>query len=141
MQFQVMSKEQAFNYAKSKNDERSIIISINDVNDVDSFIVPNNKNNIYKIHYTFFNDVESGCTAISDDQANEIADFVLAYKDEIDLIIVHCGAGVSRSAGCCAAIMKALCGTDKMIFNNVYYKPNMKVYHEVLKALIHKIGV
>lgn len=141
MQFQVMSKENIIKYTQSNNEDKSIVISINDINDVDSFIVQNDINKIYKIHYTFFNDVESGRIAISEDQANEIAEFVLTYKDEIDLIIVHCGAGVSRSAGCCAAIMKALCGTDNMIFNNIYYKPNMKVYREVLKALIQKIGV
>lgn len=140
MEFQIMSKDRAIKYAQSRNDEKSIVISINDVNDVDTFIVPNDKNKIYRIHYAFFNDVERGSTAISESQAEDIADFILQYKDDVNLIIVHCGAGVSRSAGCCAAIMKALCGTDSMIFNNVYYKPNMKVYREVLNALICKMG-
>jgi len=42
--------------------------------------------------------------AISNKQAQKIADFVFEHKDRIDLLICQCVFGKSRSAGCAAAI-------------------------------------
>lgn len=61
-------------------------------------------------------------------QAKEIANFVLEWKDKVELIVVHCEAGISRSAGVCAAIMKYLTNDDMPIFNNCYFCPNMFCY-------------
>lgn len=69
-------------------------------------------------------------------QAKEIANFVLEWKDKVDLIVVHCEAGISRSAGVCAAIMKYLTNDDMPIFNNCYFCPNMFCYRLVLNAFM-----
>lgn len=69
-------------------------------------------------------------------QAKEIANFVLEWKDKVDLIVVHCEAGISRSAGVCAAIMKYLTNDDMAIFGNCYFCPNMYCYRLVLNAFM-----
>lgn len=51
-------------------------------------------------------------------------------------IIVHCDAGISRSAGVAAGIMKALTGDDSPIFDSHRYRPNMWCYRKTLEALM-----
>ena len=51
-------------------------------------------------------------------------------------IIVHCDAGISRSAGVAAGIMKALTGDDSPIFDSPRYRPNMWCYRKTLEALM-----
>jgi len=68
----------------------------------------------------------------TDAQAKEVVDFVLESKDLVHTIICHCDAGISRSAGMGAAISLILNGSDKEIFNNGQYRPNIDVYRKVL---------
>jgi hypothetical protein len=65
--------------------------------------------------------------------ANKIIDFVELHKDEVELIAVHCEAGISRSAAVAAVISKMLNGDDSDIFNNRLYLPNMFVYSMLLE--------
>ena len=44
----------------------------------------------------------------NDNMAKEIIEFVLKYKDDIDLIVVHCDGGFSRSAGTALALSNIL---------------------------------
>lgn len=75
--------------------------------------------------------------AISWEQADEIVSFVMRCKNSFDLLIVQCEAGISRSAGCAAAISKYLYNTDDFIFGSPQYCPNMTVYKRVLKAFMN----
>lgn len=135
MKFEVMSQTNARRYSMKPHDERTIMISINDCENEGMHIINrNNRNNIQKVLYMYFDDVESGTGVITSDQATKIVQFIKACPDNIDKIIVHCGAGVSRSAGCCAAIMKFMTGSDMQIFDSPKYCPNMRVYREVLNA-------
>lgn len=72
---------------------------------------------------------------ITEQQARKIAKFVMRYKDSVEQIIVHCDAGISRSAGVAAAIAKYLNGSDDDFFVRSPYTPNMTCYHKVLFAL------
>jgi predicted protein tyrosine phosphatase len=77
-----------------------------------------------------FNDVENGSSAISSDQAYQIKDFVLKNLDKgIHSCIIHCSAGISRSAGVGAAISKAINGEDELFFE--HYMPNLTCYKKV----------
>ncbi len=67
-------------------------------------------------------------------QANEIIDFVEKLKSSIDVLCCHCQAGISRSAGVSAALALIFNGSNKEIFNNKKFIPNMKVYSMILKA-------
>jgi predicted protein tyrosine phosphatase len=75
-----------------------------------------------------------GFGLFTDEQASEIVAFVKSVQNSVRLLLVHCDAGVSRSAGVAAAILKATTGSDEYIFNNPMYLPNMWVYRKVLNA-------
>lgn len=72
------------------------------------------------------------CKLFSKDDAIQILDFVNNYADEIKLIVVHCEAGVSRSAGVAAALSLILnydCG-----YFHKYFHPNTLVKSTILRA-------
>ena len=75
---------------------------------------------------------------MNNDDAQKVCDFVKA-NDNVD-IIVHCDAGISRSAGVAAAIMKYLTGSDMEIFKNGKYQPNMWCYRKVLSKFYESGG-
>ena len=65
------------------------------------------------------------------EMAREILLFVMCYIKNINLIVVHCEAGISRSAGVAGAIAKCFCGDDNYYFK--HYLPNMLVYDTIIK--------
>lgn len=137
----VMSRRDAIKYSHMENMKSSIIISITDYNKSFPIIHKTTDNKILGILRLRFDDVtetDDNYTTINDEQAETIASFVKMNMN-IEKIIVHCEAGISRSAGCAAAIMKYLKNDDTPIFNSSYYKPNMTVYRKVINALITDI--
>lgn len=113
---------------------RSILISISDFGN----IRPNCDGGYTDRLFMFFDDTDGQditLRTISKEDADKIVDFVqhYVYGDEIDSVVVHCNAGVSRSAGCAAALAKIFIGDDTPVIRN---KPlyNRKVYTEVLNA-------
>ena len=66
--------------------------------------------------------------------AEQILDFVEKMKPSIDVLICHCRAGISRSAGISAALSFIYDGSDKQVFNNKRFMPNMLVYRTILKV-------
>lgn len=165
MNFEVMSQKQAVLYTLEHHENKSIIISFRGELDspVNYLLNKDNNNGVVDALYIvaddasevggsiayFFNKNNNGIMSVgefektgrrifTEEDANNICDFVTKYKDEVDTIIVHCGAGISRSAGCCGAIMKALTGSDSEIFGSNKYKPNMTVYSKTLEAFAKK---
>lgn len=140
MEFKVFSRSNAENYCKEPHNDKSIMISIKtpcDETRPDVNITIDN--NIMAILQLAFDDVEEQYgdeKPISELQAKQIVEFVEDYKDSIDLIIVHCDAGISRSAGVCAALSKWLVNEDKRFFSG--YVPNMKCYNTVLNTAMLK---
>jgi len=67
--------------------------------------------------------------------AKKIAEFVSQNKDKI--IIVHCDAGQSRSAGIAAAISRYYNNYDFEYFDNPRYTPNMLCYRLMMNAMIN----
>jgi predicted protein tyrosine phosphatase len=65
--------------------------------------------------------------------AAQITDFVREHAPHVERILVHCDAGVSRSAAVGAAIARALNGDDTEFFAG-RYRPNMRVYRMVLAS-------
>lgn len=100
---------------------------------------PNSVNNGIVEHiFCRFDDISrstNGLFLMNNKDAYRIAHLVEMQRDNIDTVIVNCDAGVSRSAGVCATIMKFLDGDDSKIFNNLMYRPNMYCYNLVLKEL------
>jgi hypothetical protein len=84
----------------------------------------------------FFNDGELGENTISETQAREMARFVTRWFDKVEALVVHCDAGISRSAGIGAAIIKWADGDDSEVLNCRSFRPNMKCYRLMLDALM-----
>lgn len=66
------------------------------------------------------------------EDAKKVIDLVLAHRDEMKSVLVHCTAGISRSSAVAAALHKVLNGSDEPIFGNKRYRPNMRVYRMML---------
>lgn len=132
----VLNRAKAKKYSYQEHNLKSVIISINDLDQNLINFNNNENNNILAVIKLRFDDVTSGYGVIKDDQAMQIANFIKYWMDKTDIIVVHCSAGVSRSAGCAAAIMKYINNDDTPIFKNPRYVPNMTVYRSVLTALM-----
>ena len=68
-------------------------------------------------------DADCGQKLITYEQAEAICRFVLRFRGEIDTLIVHCAAGVSRSPAVAAAIVKGLGENDEAIWNDPALPP------------------
>ena len=135
MKYVVMNRTNAKRYSFESHMDKSIIISITDVDKDKVRFQHNPVNKIVAVKHLMFDDVEQGeMNCITDEDAVTIVNFVEYWKNKCDLIIVQCEAGQSRSAGVCAAIMKAFEGDDWQIFNNPKYVPNMTCYWKVLNV-------
>jgi predicted protein tyrosine phosphatase len=67
------------------------------------------------------------------EHAQQIWEFVNKVWDKIDLLMVHCLAGISRSAAVAAAIAKVKYNDDSLYFTR--YRPNLSVY-SILNGLL-----
>jgi len=63
-------------------------------------------------------------------EAQEVVDCIQEWRDKVSVFIIHCEAGISRSAGIGAAIAKILGGDDTPFFKQ--YVPNSLVYNSIL---------
>lgn len=109
-----------------------IIVSITDVGSSPNYFNKGNEH-VKAILPLQFDDVDYGQkNCITSEDARMIINFVSKWINKVNLVIVHCEAGVSRSAGVCAALMKIFNGSDFEIFNNPRYIPNMSCYRAVL---------
>lgn len=72
-------------------------------------------------------------TCFSERNASDILDFVEKNKKAMELLIVACEAGISRSAGTAAALGKIYLGNDDFIFDSELYRPNIYIYRTILK--------
>lgn len=138
----VMNQWKAERYSKENQDKTSVIISITSKSVGPADIKKTTDNKIVDILRLEFNDTDKEdkyAGNINREQAEEIKNFVNKYvnNDSIELFIVHCEAGQSRSAGVAAAIMKYAYNDDTPIFNNRIYTPNMLCYRMVLECLMN----
>lgn len=84
---------------------------------------------------------ERGINIFCDEQANQIAEFVIEHFAETDILVCQCHYGQSRSAGCAAAIAEYFFGKGINVFADDRYYPNKLVYRKVLLALKNKGGL
>ena len=131
----IMDRFDAEKYSLCNHTCSAVIISIVSKESPENNLHITPQNGIKDVLRLSFDDVDRGKNSIDVKSAANIAQFVETWKDKIDLIIVHCEAGISRSAGVGAAIMKYLHGDDSLIFNSPRYAPNMLCYRRVLNAL------
>ena len=144
MKIIVLNRVQAKKYSYKKHNEKAAVLSISDrvyprLAMSNTVIAHIPENGIIRECRFFFDDVEENDGegyCITDEDARFIVYFVKRVQDEVDLLIVHCEAGVSRSAGVAAAIMKSLYNDDTSIFENPKFRPNMTCYRKVLETFL-----
>ena len=133
----ILNRKEAKKFSCESHDFKTAIISITDTDKADVIFEKNEINGIRAVLRLKFDDVERDYKnehCITKEDAENIVKFVNKNKNKVDKFIVHCEAGVSRSAGVGAAIMKALNGDDWDVFKNPLKCPNMKCYRMVLNA-------
>jgi len=133
----VMNRKQAVKYSWTPHNGKTYVISIwTPWAAYSDDIRPSPYNGIQSVLRLFFDDVESGTNCMDETHAEAIKKFVELHKD--GNFIVQCDAGVSRSAGVAAALMKYYNGEDTPIFDNPRYQPNMLCYRTMLNELMKK---
>lgn len=76
-----------------------------------------------------------GHAIFNETHAKMVVDFVDCWKDQVSAIFVNCEAGISRSAGCAAAISIWLKGHDSKIAEGNGFHPNATVKGLILREL------
>lgn len=71
----------------------------------------------------------------TDEQAEQVAEFVKSIKDNAELLICQCEHGQSRSAAVAAAVTEYLYHDGIKIFASDEYYANKVVFRKVFKAL------
>ena len=136
--YKILSRSSCERYCTQKHSKSSMIISIKSSWDQE---LPNiyisDKNKVKYILSLSFNDItkeDDPKFAMQSEDGKKVAKFVNDHYNDVDMIIVHCDAGISRSAGVCAAIMRVKEGDDSPVFDSRVKHPNMTCYLETLKG-------
>lgn len=138
MRVKIMNCTKACEYARLHHNETSVMISIRTPKDPWT-PKPTRGNNLLDILYLEFHDIDrpnSLMSGMTDEAGHKVAEFVHKWWGNVDLLIVHCDAGQSRSAGVAAAILKAMTGDDSQIYDSPLYTPNSLCYRKTLNALM-----
>ena len=129
MNIKVFSRENCIKDVKENKNNNRAVISITDIKSQLPFELT--KENA--VLFLQFDDEESGDRAMTPQHANTIVSFVKSLDDIVDELIVHCEAGVSRSAAVAAAISFSINGDDAEFFKFPFF-PNRHCYRLVLEA-------
>ena len=134
MKITIMSQDNAIEYAKYTNKKIAIISIVGENESPIDFI----GDNIVNIFRMFFEDIER---PIGKYKAPDRKDFIGLKEfldnniDNIEEIVVHCHAGISRSSGCASAIARYIGVDDNFIWNSYKYVPNRLVFKCALEEL------
>lgn len=132
MELLILSEMQAIDYA-TKLTVPTSIVSI--TCPLDDKVVFKHNGKLKNVFHMQFNDIVVKNGDFDCPQQEDFAG-LKNFIDKLDceLLIVHCFAGVSRSAATAAAIAQYL-GIEKEIFDNEDYDPNPLVYKLACKEL------
>jgi predicted protein tyrosine phosphatase len=79
-------------------------------------------------------------SAFTPEMAKQILKWAKTIMEaDIDLIIIQCNAGISRSSGVAAALSLIVNGDDGWVFDDKRYLPNRLVYRTILKTYYEDI--
>ena len=138
MRVEVRSR-QTVNHRNGRSDDETVaVISIADPDDNHPEILISELGLQGTLRLSFHDldreDLPKKYKLMSDEDGRQVAEFVERHKD-VDLLIVQCDAGISRSSGMAAAILKHQTGDDSQIFGNRRFIPNRWVNKKTREAL------
>ena len=131
-----MNRTEALKYLNSDKSINIAVISISSFDDEYPVFI----NESMPALMLRFDDVDKGYpNCITENDAKQIVEFInKTIANGCEKLIVHCGAGISRSAGVAGAIMKYIHDDDRPIFKNPKYRPNIHCYRMVLNEFNKK---
>ena len=109
------------------------VISITDRHSFGEAKIKDGWHSVLRVH---FHDVDPAkpCdephTLMNEEHARQIVEFVRGLTSEVNGVLVHCQAGISRSA----AVAKWICGEFRIPFDGRYDKFNRHVYKLLLET-------
>ena len=135
MQFLTLSKSEIQNpsiYGQVKVPH--IVISISGDEDQETLVPPNQfRRAILHLKFDDVSDIDGRYLFFTREQATEILEFVNKHVMNVQLIVVQCQAGLSRSVGTAAALSKIINYVDDGVFTKGI--PNMFIYTTILDTL------
>ena len=134
--FFIMDRVDAIQYCKEHHQEKTAVISINTSWERPARIVKTQENGVLAVLCLFFDDVTGGPNSFNEEHAENIIRFIDYWRDSVDILLVHCDAGISRSAAVCAAVKRYLGFNDMDIFNSKKYDPNQLVYTTIREITV-----
>lgn len=140
----IMSEFNAVKHSYNTDIPPCIIVSItgesDKLPDFNKFDINNpNKSKVLDIFEMHFEDIDKKYPGHKEPKQSDfkgLKAFIDRYRNDVEELIVHCHAGVSRSAGCASAICKYLNIKD-FIWISDKYIPNKLVY----KLCSNELGV
>lgn len=109
-------------------------ISISDSSCDEASIRDGNRVDILKLEFDDIQRIKSGYKRINFDQAKSIIEFTDKLWDEIDLLLIHCNAGISRSPACALVISERHQPEHAQLFEKLY-SPNDFVVRMLRKVI------
>lgn len=73
-------------------------------------------------------------TLMSIEDAKKIHDFVENLPKDVELLIIHCTAGASRSVAVADAILRVKTGVKNNIYESKQISPNKYIYYNLLET-------
>lgn len=107
------------------------VISIADSESEYAKLSDDNRIGLLQVAFCDIDNLISGYKRMNQEDAVKILTFMDEVWDKADLLLIHCEAGVSRSAAVGAAISRIKLGHDGGYFNT--HHPNRWVYSRLLK--------
>lgn len=112
-------------------------ISITDPDFVYPEISDENRVDLLRLQFDDIDIEKEYFSVISESQALEVCDFVEGIWDKVDLLMVHCHAGISRSTAICKAISERYQPDYAQYFDQLY-SPNKLVHGMVSKIFTER---
>lgn len=136
MKVKIMSESDAILHTYKTNIQPCIIVSITGETDyVPNFNIgsslENTESKVKDIFSMHFEDIDYEITGYKEPRKEDfegLKEFIDKYECEVEEIIVHCHAGISRSSACGAAICDYLKVDSNFIWKSGKYIPNRLVY-------------
>jgi hypothetical protein len=113
--------------------EKHILISVTDPNDAADIPERDTCQDILRLEFNDsyrFGTEGVARVMFSEEQAQQVIDFVNKYHTKVPLLVVHCFAGMNRSPAIAAAVARMLGQSDEYFFKN--HEPDSWVYRTLL---------
>ena len=131
MKFIVLSRRVIREYTATR---KHIVISITDP-EREYLKLPDVDSRVELLRFKF-HDMDrpiEGYKLFTQEQAKTIWNFFQRYEPQIETVVCHCEAGISRSAAVAAALAKVSGRDDSAFFK--HYHPNRLVYRTILEKV------